>query len=31
VLGRQLNRDGVVAFDYLQETIGFAFYRTIQP
>jgi hypothetical protein len=31
VLGRQAGRDGTVAFDYLQETIGFAFYRTIQP
>ena len=31
VLGRQAGREGVVAFDYLQETIGFAFYRTIRP
>jgi hypothetical protein len=31
VFGRQQDRDGVVAFDYLQETIGLSFYRTIAP
>jgi len=31
VFGRQLNRDGVVAFEYLQQTIGLSFYRTIAP
>jgi hypothetical protein len=29
VFGREKNRDGVVAYDYLQETIGLSFYRTI--
>ena len=31
VFGRQGNRDGVVAFNYLQETIGLSFYRSIRP
>jgi hypothetical protein len=31
VFGRQQDRDGVVAFDYLQETIGLSFYRAIAP
>ena len=31
VFGRQLNRDGVVAFEYLQQTIGLSFYRAIAP
>jgi hypothetical protein len=31
VFGRQGNRDGIVAYNYLQETIGLTFSRTIQP
>jgi hypothetical protein len=31
VIGRQRDRDGVVAYDYLQQTVGLSFYRTIQP
>jgi hypothetical protein len=31
VFGREKDRDGVVAYDYLQETIGLSFYRTIAP
>jgi opacity protein-like surface antigen len=31
VLGRQRDRDGVVAYNYLQQTIGLAFYRSIRP
>ncbi len=31
VFGRQGDRDGVVAFDYLQQTIGLEFYRTLKP
>jgi len=31
VFGRQRDRDGVVVYDYLQETIGLSFYRTIRP
>ncbi|TMQ73142.1 MAG: hypothetical protein E6K80_00850 [Candidatus Eisenbacteria bacterium] len=31
VLGRQKDRDGIVAFNYLQQTIGLAFYRSIRP
>jgi opacity protein-like surface antigen len=31
VFGRQLNRDGVVAYDYLEQTVGLAFYRTLKP
>lgn len=29
--GSERNHEGVVAYDYLQETIGFAFYRSIAP
>ena len=31
VLGRERDGDGTVAFDYLQQTIGLAFYRSIRP
>ncbi len=31
VLGRERDHDGIVAYDYLQQTIGFAFYRSIRP
>jgi len=31
VFGRERDREGVVAYDYLQETIGLAFYRSIKP
>jgi hypothetical protein len=31
VFGRQGNRDGIVAYHYLQETIGLSFCRTIRP
>ena len=31
VLGRERDRDGIVAYDYLQQTIGLAFYRSIKP
>ena len=31
VFGREKDHDGVVAYDYLQETIGLSFYRTIDP
>ena len=31
VFGRERNRDGVVAFGYLQETVGLSFYRSIKP
>jgi hypothetical protein len=31
VLGKQRDRDGVVAYNYLQQTIGLAFYRSIRP
>jgi hypothetical protein len=31
VFGRQGNHDGIVAYNYLQETIGLSFCRTIQP
>ena len=31
VLGRERDRDGIVAYDYLQQTIGLAFYRSIRP
>jgi len=31
VIGREGDRDGLVAFQYLQQTIGLAFYRSIQP
>lgn len=31
VFGRERDRDGVVAYDYLQQTIGLSFYRSIAP
>jgi hypothetical protein len=31
VFGEQLGRQGVVIYDYLQATIGLAFYRSIRP
>ena len=31
VLGRERDREGTVANDYLQQTIGLAFYRSIRP
>jgi hypothetical protein len=31
VFGKQKDRQGVVAYDYLQSTIGLAFYRSIRP
>ena len=31
VFGEQSGRDGVVVYDYLQATIGLAFYRSIRP
>lgn len=31
VFGRQGNHDGIVAYNYLQETIGLSFCRTIKP
>jgi opacity protein-like surface antigen len=31
VFGRERDHDGVVVFDYLTETIGLAFYRSIRP
>jgi hypothetical protein len=31
VLGRERDRDGIVAYDYLQATVGLAFYRSIRP
>lgn len=31
VLGRQANRAGLVAYDYAEQTLGLAFYRTIRP
>jgi hypothetical protein len=31
VFGRQSGREGVVTYNYLQETIGLAFYRSIRP
>ncbi len=31
VLGRERDRDGTVAYDYYQQTIGLAFYRSIRP
>ena len=31
VFGQQRDREGIVAYDYLEGTIGLAFYRTIQP
>jgi hypothetical protein len=31
VFGQQRGREGVVAYDYVQGTIGFAFYRSLRP
>ncbi len=31
VFGKQRDREGIVAYDYLQGTVGLAFYRSIQP
>jgi hypothetical protein len=31
VFGRQKNRDGIVAYNYFQPTIGLSFYRTVRP
>jgi hypothetical protein len=31
VFGRERDRDGVVGYDYLQQTIGISFYRSIAP
>jgi hypothetical protein len=31
VFGREKDRDGVVAFGYLQETVGMSFYRSVKP
>ena len=31
VFGRQRDHDGVVTYDYLQQTVGLTFYRTIRP
>lgn len=31
VLGRQQNQDGIVAYDYREQTIGLSFYRSIRP
>jgi hypothetical protein len=31
VFGRKRDRDGVVAYDYLQQTIGLSFYRSVAP
>jgi hypothetical protein len=31
VFGRQANREGLVTYDYVEQTLGLAFYRTIQP
>ena len=31
VFGRQRDREGVVVYQYTQETIGLSFYRTLQP
>jgi opacity protein-like surface antigen len=31
VFGKQRDRDGIVVYDYLQGTIGLAFYRSIRP
>jgi len=31
VFGRQKAREGVVTYDYLEETLGLSFYRTIRP
>ena len=31
VFGREKDRDGVVAYGYLQETVGLSFYRSVRP
>ena len=31
VFGQERNREGVVAYDYVEQTIGLTFYRTIRP
>lgn len=31
VFGRQANREGLVTYDYAEQTLGLAFYRTIKP
>ena len=31
IFGRQKDRDGVVAYDYLETTVGLSFYRSIKP
>ena len=31
VIGRQKDREGTVAYDYVEYTFGFAFYRSIRP
>jgi hypothetical protein len=31
VFGRERDRDGVVAYGYLQETVGLSFYRSVSP
>ena len=31
VFGRQANREGLVTYDYVEQTLGLAFYRTIGP
>lgn len=31
VLGRERDRNGTVAYDYFQQTLGLAFYRSIRP
>jgi hypothetical protein len=31
VFGREKDRDGVVAYGYLQETVGLSFYRSVTP
>ena len=31
VFGREREHDGVVVYDYLTETIGLSFYRSLRP
>jgi hypothetical protein len=31
VFGRQANREGLVTYDYAEQTLGLAFYRTLKP
>jgi opacity protein-like surface antigen len=31
VIGSQANREGLVTYDYVEQTLGLAFYRTIRP